>query len=124
MGLLSLSPGNKLHLNRVSTMNKALEYMALAKPVVAFDLPETRVSCGEAALYASEATPEALAREMVKLVDDFEPDYDPAVWAAFGGTVLAGVYSFIRSRYGLAAAYLCQVTVNLMLLFVPSLLAG
>ncbi len=39
-------------------------------------------------------------------------------------TVLAGVYSFIRSRYGLAAAYLCQVTVNLMLLFVPSLLAG
>ncbi len=59
-------------LNRVSTMNKALEYMALAKPVVAFDLPETRVSCGEAALYASEATPEALAREMVKLVDDFE----------------------------------------------------
>lgn len=59
-------------LNRVSTMNKVLEYMALAKPVVAFDLPETRVSCGEAALYAAEATPEALAREILKLVDDFE----------------------------------------------------
>lgn len=59
-------------LNRVSTMNKALEYMALAKPVVAFDLPETRVSCGDAALYAAEATPEALAKEIVKLADDFE----------------------------------------------------
>lgn len=58
--------------------------------------------------------------------------YGPAVFqtplylvaAGIFTTVLAGVYSFIRSRYGLAAAYLCQVTVNLMLLFVPSLLAG
>ncbi len=37
-------------------------------------------------------------------------------------TVLAGVYSFIRTRYGLIAAYVCQVTVNLLLLFMPSLL--
>jgi glycosyltransferase involved in cell wall biosynthesis len=59
-------------LNNVSTMNKVMEYMALAKPVVAFDLVETRVSCGEAALYAGESTPEALAEEILKLVDDFE----------------------------------------------------
>jgi membrane protease YdiL (CAAX protease family) len=44
------------------------------------------------------------------------------VAAALFTTVLAGVYSFVRTRYGLAAAYVCQVTVNLMLLFVPSLL--
>jgi membrane protease YdiL (CAAX protease family) len=37
-------------------------------------------------------------------------------------TVLAGIYSFIRDRYGLAAAYLCQVTINLMLIFLPRLL--
>lgn len=59
-------------LNDVSTMNKVMEYMALAKPVVAFDLVETRVSCGEAALYAKENTPEALAREILRLADDFE----------------------------------------------------
>ena len=39
-------------LNDKSTMNKAMEYMALGKPVVAFDLKETRISCGDAALYA------------------------------------------------------------------------
>lgn len=39
-------------LNDKSTMNKAMEYMALEKPIVAFDLKETRVSCGDAALYA------------------------------------------------------------------------
>jgi glycosyltransferase involved in cell wall biosynthesis len=59
-------------LNNVSTMNKVMEYMALAKPVVAFDLVETRVSCGEAALYSSEDTPQALAREIIRLADDFE----------------------------------------------------
>jgi membrane protease YdiL (CAAX protease family) len=37
-------------------------------------------------------------------------------------TVLAGIYSFIRDRYGLAAAYLCQVTINLMLIFLPRLI--
>ncbi|MBN1310893.1 MAG: hypothetical protein JXB30_05680 [Anaerolineae bacterium] len=37
-------------------------------------------------------------------------------------TLLAGAYSYIRERYGLAAAYACQVTVNVMLLFLPRLL--
>ena len=39
-------------LNRLSTMNKVLEYMALEKPIVAFNLKETKVSCGNSALYA------------------------------------------------------------------------
>ncbi|HVR73493.1 MAG TPA: glycosyltransferase family 4 protein [Planctomycetota bacterium] len=59
-------------LNDISTMNKVMEYMALGKPVVAFDLVETRVSCGDAAFYAADGTPEALAREIVRLADDFE----------------------------------------------------
>jgi glycosyltransferase involved in cell wall biosynthesis len=33
---------------------------------------ETRVSCGEAAVYASECTSEALAAEILRLADDFE----------------------------------------------------
>ena len=39
-------------LNDKSTMNKMMEYMALAKPIVAFDLVEARFSAQEAALYA------------------------------------------------------------------------
>ena len=34
-------------------MNKIVEYMALAKPIVAFDLHETRVTAGDAAVYAT-----------------------------------------------------------------------
>jgi len=37
-------------------------------------------------------------------------------------TALAGLYSYIRQRYGLAAAFACQVTLNLMLFFIPRLL--
>jgi glycosyltransferase involved in cell wall biosynthesis len=59
-------------LNDVSTMNKVMEYMALARPVVSFDLVETRVSCEDAALYARECTPESLAREILRLADDFD----------------------------------------------------
>jgi hypothetical protein len=42
--------------------------------------------------------------------------------AVLFSTVLAGIYSFVRTRYGLAASYICQVTINLMLLFVPGIL--
>jgi membrane protease YdiL (CAAX protease family) len=38
-------------------------------------------------------------------------------------TLLAGIYSYIRERHGLAASYACQVTINLMLFFLPRLLA-
>jgi glycosyltransferase involved in cell wall biosynthesis len=38
-------------LNDVSTWIKVMEYMAYAKPIVAFDLKETRFSAGDAAIY-------------------------------------------------------------------------
>lgn len=57
-------------LNEISTMNKVMEYMALAKPVVAFDLIETRFSCGKCAIYAEGDTAEALADKILELADD------------------------------------------------------
>ena len=69
---IGCQPDPRNPLNNVSTMNKVMEYMALAKPVVAFDLVETRVSCADAALYARDMTPEALAAEVIRLADDFE----------------------------------------------------
>lgn len=54
-------------LNDISTMNKVLEYMALEKPVIAFDLKETRISCGNAALYVMPNNTTELAEKILYL---------------------------------------------------------
>ena len=50
---VGLSPDPRNPLNDVSTMNKTMEYMSYALPVVTFDLAETRVSAGDAARYVA-----------------------------------------------------------------------
>ncbi|MCP4958989.1 MAG: glycosyltransferase family 4 protein, partial [Actinomycetia bacterium] len=67
IGLSADPPGP---LNDKSTMNKTLEYMAFGLPVVAHDLAETRVSAGDAALYASTPDPKGLALAVDQLLDD------------------------------------------------------
>ena len=67
---VGLSPDPKNPLNDVSTMNKTLEYMAFGLPVVAFDLKETRVSAGDAAMYVESGDVAAYARAIVDLLDD------------------------------------------------------
>lgn len=48
-----LAPEPKTPLNDVSTMVKIAEYLAMSRPVVAFDLQESRFTAGDAALYAT-----------------------------------------------------------------------
>jgi glycosyltransferase involved in cell wall biosynthesis len=67
---LGLSPDPKNPLNDVSTMNKTLEYMAFGLPVVAYDLKETRVSAGDAAVYIESGNVAAYARAIAELLDD------------------------------------------------------
>jgi glycosyltransferase involved in cell wall biosynthesis len=67
---LGLSPDPKNPLNDVSTMNKTMEYMAFELPVVAFDLHETRVSAGDAAVYATPNDVRDYAAAIVGLLDD------------------------------------------------------
>jgi len=67
---MGLSPDPKNPLNDVSTMNKTMEYMAFELPVVAFDLRETRVSAGEAAVYVTPNDVGAYAAAIVTLADD------------------------------------------------------
>jgi glycosyltransferase involved in cell wall biosynthesis len=67
---LGLSPDPKNPLNDVSTMNKTLEYMAFELPVIAFNLKETRVSAGEAAIYVQSGDIAAYARAIVELLDN------------------------------------------------------
>ena len=67
---VGLSPDPKNPLNDVSTMNKTMEYMAFGLPVVAFDLRETRVSAGDAAVYAEPNRIDCFAQAIVDLIDD------------------------------------------------------
>jgi len=67
-----LAPEPRNALNDSSTMIKIVEYMSFAKPIVAFDLAEARASAGEGAAYAADDTPDALAAEIDRLLDDPE----------------------------------------------------
>ena len=53
-------------------MNKTFEYMALGIPFVQFELDESRLLAGDAALYAKPNDPVALAENIVSLLDDPE----------------------------------------------------
>lgn len=59
-------------MNDKSTMNKIMEYMALGKPIVQFDLTEGRFSAQEASLYAAKNDPVDMARKILELLDDPE----------------------------------------------------
>ena len=65
-------------MNDKSTMNKIMEYMALGKPIVQFDLAEGRFSAQQASLYARNNDALDLAEKILDLVDD------PARRAAMG----------------------------------------
>jgi glycosyltransferase involved in cell wall biosynthesis len=67
---IGLSPDPLNPLNDVSTMNKTMEYMAYALPVVAFDLKETRVSAGDAAVYVAPGDTTGYAKAIAELLDD------------------------------------------------------
>lgn len=56
--------------NRNLTMNKLMEYMALGKAVIAYDMPETKVSGGAAIDYVNGETAQDLATAIVALADD------------------------------------------------------
>jgi glycosyltransferase involved in cell wall biosynthesis len=65
-----VSPDEANRMNDISTMNKVVEYMALGKPIVQFDLREGRVSAGEASLYAERNDVTSFAECIMRLVDD------------------------------------------------------
>jgi glycosyltransferase involved in cell wall biosynthesis len=57
-------------MNDISTMNKVMEYMALGKPMVQFDLTEGRYSAQAASLYARRNDPADFAAKIAELIDD------------------------------------------------------
>jgi glycosyltransferase involved in cell wall biosynthesis len=67
---LCVNPDPYNPFNDASVMNKILEYMALGRPVVQFDLTEGRRSAGDASAYARRNDADDLARAIVELLDD------------------------------------------------------
>jgi glycosyltransferase involved in cell wall biosynthesis len=57
-------------MNDKSTMNKIMEYMALGKPIVQFELTEGRFSAREASLYARPNDARDFARKILALLAD------------------------------------------------------
>jgi asparagine synthase (glutamine-hydrolysing) len=69
---IGISPDPSNELNDRSTMLKTMEYMAMGLPVVAFDLPETRHTAQQCALYATPNQVDDFAQHINTLLDDEE----------------------------------------------------
>jgi len=67
---ICVNPDIANEMNDKSTMNKIMEYMALGKPIVQFDLAEGRYSAQTASLYARKNDFADLAVKIVRLIDN------------------------------------------------------
>lgn len=69
---IGLIPDPQNGVNEFSTMLKTMDYMAARKPILAFDLAETRFTAQEAALYAKPNIIEDFADKIEQLLADEE----------------------------------------------------
>ena len=99
-----LSPDPLNPLNDVSTMNKVVEYMAMGRPIVSFDLVETRVSADDAAVYVKDNDELAFAKAIDALLQDperrrqmGESGRRRVATGAFLGGVASGARSVLRT---------------------------
>jgi glycosyltransferase involved in cell wall biosynthesis len=97
-----VNPDRPNPMNDMSTMNKVMEYMALGKPIVQFDLKEGRVSAQDSSLYARNTDVADFGDKILELVDD--PDRRSAMGAIGRGRVLSEL-SWSHEAPKLLAAY-------------------
>jgi glycosyltransferase involved in cell wall biosynthesis len=97
-----LAPEPKNSLNDASTMIKIAEYMAMERPVVAFDLTESRVTAGAAAVYAEPNDPSSFAQCIDQLLDDPARRFR---MGAVGRDRVENGLSWEHSKRGLLEAY-------------------
>lgn len=99
---LCVNPDEYNEMNDKSTMNKIMEYMALGKPIVQFDLAEGRFSAGDASLYARPNDAVDLADKIVGLLAD---EAARARMGAFGRDRVVKELSWSHEAPKLLAAY-------------------
>lgn len=97
-----VNPDEYNAMNDKSTMNKVLEYMALGKPIVQFDLTEGRFSAQDASLYAKRNDARDLADKLAQLLDD--PARREAM-GAFGRNRILNELSWDHTSRALLSAY-------------------
>ena len=99
---VGLAPDPRNPLNDASTMDKIGEYMALGIPIVSFDLAESQVTAGGAAVYATRNDPSEFADRIDELLSD--PDLRRAMGQA-GRRRIEDDLSWDHSAAALIAAY-------------------
>jgi glycosyltransferase involved in cell wall biosynthesis len=97
-----LAPDPSNPLNDVSSMVKLSEYMAMSRPIVSYDLAESRFGAGEAAAFVAPGDHAAFAREISDLLDD--PKRRVAMGAA-GRARVERVLAWEHQERSLLAAY-------------------
>lgn len=97
-----INPDRPNVMNDKSTMNKIMEYMALEKPIVQYDLAEGRVSAQDASLYARCTEPEHFADLILELLAD--PDRRRKM-GEYGRRRVVDELSWDAERPKLLAAY-------------------
>ncbi len=65
-----VNPDVANEMNDKSTMNKIMEYMAMGKPIVQYDLTEGRFSARQSSLYAKKNNEIDFAEKILQLLDD------------------------------------------------------
>lgn len=99
---ICVNPDEVNAMNDKSTMNKILEYMALAKPIVQFDVTEGRVSAGDTSLYVRPADSMEFAEKIIWLLDN--PDKRKAM-GRLGRARIENELSWEYQAPNLLAAY-------------------
>lgn len=99
---IGVNPDRVNPMNDKSTMNKVLEYMALSKAQVQFEVTEGRFSAGEASLYARPNDPADFAAKIAELLAD--PDRR-ARMGALGHERVVGRFAWPHQVAPLMAAY-------------------
>jgi glycosyltransferase involved in cell wall biosynthesis len=99
---LCVNPDIACDMNDKSTMNKVMEYMALGKPMVQFDLAEGRYSAQQASAYARRNDALHLAEKILDLLD--EPELRAAM-GAYGRRRVENLLAWHHQAPKLLAAY-------------------
>lgn len=104
-----VNPDEVNDLNDKSTMNKIMEYMALGKPIVQFDVTEGRYSAQSASAYARPNDARSLAVELRRVLTDSAL---AARMGAFGKARFADELCWERQTPKLVQAYLAALEVE------------
>jgi glycosyltransferase involved in cell wall biosynthesis len=99
---ICVDPDPSSPLNDVSTWIKVMEYMASAKPIVSFDLKETRFSARDAAIYVKPNNEAEFAETIAQLMD--KPELQKKM-GAYGRHRVAEELQWAKVGENLVTAY-------------------